>query len=240
MSRIILLLALLGAAPDEACDMANRPVNFPGAQLSRNSQIRNSALQAGAFATPDPGTIRPPTTVPDDIAIQFGNPGATAGRVYFARLKWDQRIDYQIQRFGCSVSNQDATPKKVGNALYRFSIDNGVATFSLIGGGFQLLPVGGFSSPSAVWPTGYTLDRNSQYIGAFYTETAVLGDTEYVIGNVAAPAFLVANDITGGGVAWPQTVTPTADGSVTFLSTRAFRMNAVPLAGYVEDLLFFY
>lgn len=55
-----LFALLVAAAPQEDCEMAQKPVLYPGSVVSRNSQVRQAALQGGAYSA---ASAAPPATL---------------------------------------------------------------------------------------------------------------------------------------------------------------------------------
>lgn len=132
MNRILVVLALVGVpsqAP-EACDMAQKPVAYPGAVLSRNSQMRAQALQGAAYAqaaAASPSTLgfmQSDQVALDNYRDESGalNREAIAGRVH-GYLDNDVVVGYAVTWWGTRATG-GSTSVLLKVATY-FVDDNG-------------------------------------------------------------------------------------------------------------------
>lgn len=115
--------------------MSQTPVLFPGAALSRNSVMRNSALQAGAYASMDAASARLPVTCDEALVTSGANP-LTANKARFARLKLRDNADSVcssiINIHGYTASGTHT----VGSALYEYNPQPFGFSLALVDGGF--------------------------------------------------------------------------------------------------------
>lgn len=99
--------------------MTQKPVLFPGAALSRNSVMRNSALQAGAYAAMDPSMARLPVTCDESVVSAGANP-LTANKAMFGRLKFRDDAGFVGASMTSFHGAHSGADTMVGAALYEY------------------------------------------------------------------------------------------------------------------------
>ena len=189
--------------------MSQRPVLYPGAALSRNSVMRNSALQSSAYVTMDQSMARPPVTC-DEGLVTSGNNPLTANKARFARLKMREDADYSAGSIWSYQGSNVGAAVNVGHALYEYRPQVNGFDLSLVSGAF--LPVN--NSLVSAWtvtqilPT-VPLDRTKTYVigivnanPASFTGSALFGTLNSTLASQGpSPATSLADITVATG--WP-------------------------------------
>lgn len=143
--------------------MSQRPVLFPGSVLSRNSVMRNSALQSGAYAVMDASSAKMPATCDEALLTSGANP-LTANKARFGRLKFRDPADITCSIVFNSHGALGASTVTVGTALYEYRPQPFGFSLSLVSGGFMSI-VGPLTAESdMVFPQPILLDHTKAYV----------------------------------------------------------------------------
>jgi len=169
MNRLLVVLALVGVpsqAP-EACDMAQKPIAYPGAVLSRNSQIRMQALQGGAYVPMDSASARLPVSFDESLISTAGVIAADADKAAFARLKFRDDADFTASALAAIFGVPNVGSTDVGIAVYEYQPTVSGFTLALVFGGFYTQD----AADPDVWPTvlipipvPFMFDRTKTYV----------------------------------------------------------------------------
>lgn len=110
--------------------MAQKPILYPGAVLSRNSQMRQAAVQGGAYEQSDPKLFNAAVTLDDAVATTGAFPG-NADTLYLARVKGLVN-DGDVSFLSCTIGT--AASGRVGIALYELQYvpERGTILFKLV------------------------------------------------------------------------------------------------------------
>lgn len=145
--------------------MSQTPVLFPGAALSRNSVMRNSALQAGAYVAMDASVARLPVTCDEALVTDGANP-LTANKARFARLKMRDDAAFTV----ASITAWHGYPMSIGSssdvgvAIYEYRKQPYGFSLSLIAGYFENMQYPGSPSIEFNLNTPMLLDRTKTYV----------------------------------------------------------------------------
>lgn len=223
-----LFALLVAAAPQEDCEMAQKPVLYPGSVVSRNSQVRQAALQGGAYAAPaaaNPATrgfLGADQTALDDYTFTSGagvlSRQAIAGRLG-GYLPGDTGVGYLVTWWGVRATG-GSTEVTLRTALYALSSD-----------GRRARRIAGTVAEKKVTTTGNVTNRG-EYISALSFEVP----SDVVI--LAAVAMVSDPGAWGPGDVGVQGLTPptfNADSDVSASGSVAVSYTLV--AGTESDLL---
>lgn len=143
--------------------MSQKPVLFPGAALSRNSIMRNSAVQASAYVAMDASSARLPVTCDEALVTDGANP-LTANRARFARLKLRDpasQVAASITSFHGAHAGADTV---VGAALYEYRPQQYGFSLALIQGGFKTIKGVTASETDILIQPVVSLNRTKTYV----------------------------------------------------------------------------
>lgn len=158
--------------------MSQNPVLFPGAALSRNSVMRNSAVQASAYVAMDASLARPPVTFDELFAV---NNGATtpilADRPCFSRLKFRDNSDYDCGTVVAMMGTPTSPPVTWGAAVYEYQpLDGGGFCLRFVTGAFKQMQLG-YSYHAMRLPTPFRFDRKKAYALGLVADTNALSQS---------------------------------------------------------------
>jgi len=211
-----LFALLVAAAPQEDCEMAQKPVLYPGSVVSRNSQVRQAALQGGAYVAMDGRLARVLRTVDEMHCALVDNP-MTANKATFVRLKNDDQADTTIGVL-FAFAGIPAVSANVGVALYRME-HTGDARYTLryVDGTFVVKTPG---SPVVDYELTrpVKMERDQVYVLALVTDTvgasmtlssAVTPAFSFSVGGYSSGVLLSTADITTT-TGWPRQLSVSA------------------------------
>lgn len=205
--------------------MAQKPVLYPGAVISRNSQQRQAALQGGAYETQDPRLFNPATTLDDAVVTTAAFPG-NADTLYIARVKGLVN-DGDVSFISCTIGT--AASGRVGMALYELQYVDERSTVL-----FKLIPTrsgwvdisNSNSTRTLTFPASqpYIVKRNSAYAIGIVTSNAVTANAQFADVGSSAIEYGVAVTESGG---FPSEMNTSVDEDVGYLfntaSTRVYK-----------------
>lgn len=174
-----LFLLLMAASPGEGCDMAQKPILYPGSVLSRNSQMRQAALQGEAYAPNDARVFNHPNTITDKSAITIGAFPGAVDTMYLARVK-GIIVGGDVASLSCLLGTGVG---RIGMALYELQFDpvSASMTFVLIPErqGWADISGGGGAIVSFPKTRPYEIDPRKGY--AFGVVTTVVTANAYYV-----------------------------------------------------------
>ena len=220
-----LIALLVAAAPQEDCEMAQKPVLYPGSVVSRNSQVRQAALQGAAYETQDPRLFNPATTL-DDGLVTTGAFAGNADTLYIARVKGLVN-DGDVSFISCTIGT--AASGRVGIALYELQYipERDTVLFRLVPSRSGWVDISASNATrtlsfSAARP--YMVKRNSAYAIGVVTSNAVTANAEFADVGSSSIEYGVAVTESGG---FPASMNTSVDEDVGFLfhtsSTRVYK-----------------
>lgn len=192
--------------------MSQNPVLFPGAALSRNSVMRNSAVQASAYVSMDQSLARLPVTCDEALVTAGANP-LTANKARFARLKIRDNAEHTAGAIWSKQGSNTGSAVNVGHALYEYRPQINGFDLVLVSGSF--LPVNNSLTLSTsgwavtqITPT-VPIDRTKAYVIGIVNESpssfssALIFSLDPTLASSAASCAQTLADVTVA-TGWPK------------------------------------
>lgn len=211
--------------------MSQTPVLFPGSVLSRNSVMRNSALQAGAYAAMDASLSRMPSTCDEALVTSGANP-LTANKARFARLKFKDPASINCSMMFNNHGTIGASSASVGSAIYEYRPQSFGFTLSFLFGAFSNI-----TGPTTVesdfnLPGPVMLDHTKAYVVAVVNSNPSAFTTNCQLHQFSSgpDAYTYAQSINDVTIAtgWPS--------SFTGVFTKSFPAGGDLSLGYRTNL----
>jgi hypothetical protein len=189
--------------------MSQTPVLFPGAALSRNSVMRNSAVQASAYVTMDASMARLPVTV-DDALTSTGACPLVANKARFARLKFRDPAEMTGYGIYNLYGTMSAGTANIGSAIYEYRPKSRGFTLVFVQGSFATVTGPSFIESVINFSVPIKFDRTKTYVVGVVNSAPSLFTGNGIIHNISGANDLfvyyqATSDVTIA-TGWPTTL----------------------------------